>query len=76
MRRSFAFRSDAVDFLTSQGFRYCNTLGWFGWWNLEKSQRAIVDFTGANKRRGWVVTIWKTDNLPSKGAVWMPHKAA
>jgi hypothetical protein len=70
MRRSFEFRGEGVDFLTQQGFRYCHTLGWYGWWNLDKCQRAIVDFNSKSKRRCWAVTIWKTDpkNLPAKSA--------
>lgn len=70
MRRLFRFRDDAVAFLEREGYRYCNTLGWFGWWNLEKQTRAIVDFAGATSRRPWAVTTWRAQprSLPPVGA--------
>jgi hypothetical protein len=77
MRKSFAFRDEAVGLITGMGFRYCNTLGWYGWWNLETRQRAIVDFNSASKKKCWAVTTWKVgaDKLPPKSAHWTVHRA-
>lgn len=73
MRISFTFRDNAVDYIRSRGFRYCETVGWFGWWNIQTCERAIVDFNSRNKINCWTVTIWKTKarNLPPANARYM-----
>jgi hypothetical protein len=56
VRKTFAWREDAIEWIKAKGFRYVNQ---FGWVHPEHGLCAIVEFTGGI-RRPWVLTTYRS----------------